>query len=136
MECIGAGVYLHNSKMVLLVHQRASNMWGFPKGCKETNECDNDCWKRELFEETGIRLVQHEVKKSFCTLKYNIVEIKLLTDDLPVPSLKDNEIADAKWVSFDNVLKYKLNAVTSNIFKKHVPKSTFFRKDKNESKQL
>ena len=50
----GAGVLLHNGKKILLVCEKASKLWGIPKGHQEDNESYYDCWKRELKEETGI----------------------------------------------------------------------------------
>ncbi len=127
MTTTSAGVFLHNGKKVLLVHQILSNMWSFPKGCKEKGECNNDCWKRELEEETGISYIPfHKVTGSIDVLKYNITIIELCTSHLPVPKVISNdEIDQAIWVDLDKAFKMSLNAVTKTVLRKHFPSNPF-----------
>jgi len=122
-----AGVFLHNGKKVLLVHQIVSNMWSFPKGCKEKGECNNDCWKRELAEETGITYIPfHKVTGSVDVLKYNITIIELCTSHLPNPRLTpNNEIDKVLWVDLDKAFNMSLNAVTKMVLKTHLPVDPF-----------
>ena len=52
-----AGVFMFdpNSKKVLLV-QSCGKLWGPPKGSLEENESYDQCAKRELLEETGMKI--------------------------------------------------------------------------------
>ena len=56
----GIILYTNNFEKILLVKQRFSNKWGFPKGSFLENEKNNklywECAKRELYEETKINL--------------------------------------------------------------------------------
>lgn len=62
----GAIVYRERDgeREYLLLHQKRSGRWGFPKGHKEAHETDVQTAEREIFEETGLRAV---VDTSFCT---------------------------------------------------------------------
>jgi 8-oxo-dGTP pyrophosphatase MutT (NUDIX family) len=42
-------------KQVLLVHRPAYDDWSFPKGKAHDGESDEDCARREVEEETGLR---------------------------------------------------------------------------------
>ena len=122
----GAGVFLHNGRMVLLVHQRDSDLWGFPKGGIEQDEDDLICWKRELHEETGIeKLPFHRVEKMFNTLKYNITEVKLFTDNLPEIYPASDEVDQVEWIPLRQISQYRLNAVTRNVIRSYTPKDPF-----------
>jgi 8-oxo-dGTP pyrophosphatase MutT (NUDIX family) len=128
MPTTSAGVFLHNGRKVLLVHQIVSKMWSFPKGCKEEGECNDECWKRELEEETGITYIPfHKVTGSTDVLKYNITIVELFTDNLPTPklTLPNSEVDKVMWVDLDKVLKMDLNAVTKQVIKSHAPVDPF-----------
>jgi 8-oxo-dGTP pyrophosphatase MutT (NUDIX family) len=124
---IGAGVFLHNGRKVLLVRQKVSGMWSLPKGSKEVGECNDKCWRRELAEETGILSMPfHRVTKSVDILKYNISIVELFTDNLPLPTpLDPDEIAESKWVSLKTVLSYNLNHVTKQTIRDNFPSDNF-----------
>lgn len=123
-----AGVFLHNGRKVLLVHQKESNMWSLPKGGKEENECNEDCWKRELFEETGIQeLPPHKITANIDLLKYNITIVELFTDYTPIPKISsdNDEIDEVKWIDMKDAIKLNMNAVTKNILRKYLPQDPF-----------
>ncbi len=110
----GAGIFLHDGKSCLLVHEKSSKMWGIPKGCKNSpTEDSQECSNRELREETGIEnLPNHKQIGSYEILKYQIyeVEIERTNDLMPEPG---EEVDDIKWVSFDDAIKsLKLNLLT------------------------
>lgn len=126
MSVSGAGVFLHNGRKVLLVHQRASLLWSIPKGCKEKGECNTVCWKRELAEETGIcKIPVHRITGAYNMLKYNITVVELFTDHLPFPVANDDEIIEAKWVDLKEAMRMNINAVTRQILKLYTPSYLF-----------
>ncbi len=56
---IGAGIIVTRNKKVLLGKRknvRGAGSWCFPGGHLEFNEKLNDCARREVFEETGIKI--------------------------------------------------------------------------------
>jgi 8-oxo-dGTP pyrophosphatase MutT (NUDIX family) len=116
---IGAGVFLTYNNSVLLVHQKISKLWGFPKGCKEPQEELCDCWRRELHEETGMVVLPRcrIKKKRFVTLRYYITLVEALEEPIIAPKTS-NEISEVRWVPIDQVYRYRLNAVTRNTLQK------------------
>ena len=52
----GAGVFVINPKGEILLEKRADNgLWDFPAGAMELGESFEECARREVFEETGIK---------------------------------------------------------------------------------
>lgn len=114
----GAGVFLHNENKVLLVLQRESKMWSLPKGSKNENEKVDECWKRELEEETGITYIPiHKTIEKFNILNYHITDIEILSSTLPYPKIKNynKEIIKAIWVDINKLGKFKFNAITKPV---------------------
>lgn len=103
-------------------------MWGIPKGHKQPDEYPQPdfinnqvsirkgnihCWKRELAEETGMRVIpKYRFINEFVVLKYGITIARLSNQDLPEVAPGDKEIRDVKWVPFNKLWKYKLNAIS------------------------
>jgi len=118
VERSGSGVFLHNGEMILLVHQAESNFWSFPKGGQEPDENSEDCWKRELFEETGIiNLPPHRIITIYEIFSYEITVIEILSSKLPIPIHDEVELLDARWIPMEDIDKYHLNSITRNILK-------------------
>jgi 8-oxo-dGTP diphosphatase len=53
---------------VLLVHRPRYDDWSLPKGKAEPGESDEDCARREVFEETGVRV---ELEEPIATVRYH-----------------------------------------------------------------
>lgn len=95
---------------ILILHQKASDFWGFPKGTKENSETWKIAAIRELKEETG---------KSYPTNLFNSC-ISLFTTRLYVIigehdykcNIDGEEIDDYKWVTFKELTKLKLSKTT------------------------
>ena len=61
-------VLLINNGNILLGN--SDNIYQFPGGHLEENETFNDCLKREVMEETGIEILDEEIKKPFMKISY------------------------------------------------------------------
>lgn len=51
---VGAGVFVHQDRRVLLTRRADNGMWCMPGGGVEPGECVEMAARRELFEETGL----------------------------------------------------------------------------------
>ena len=60
-----AGVFVYDKirNKILLVQSRG-NLWGPPKGSVEQNESIIECARREMLEETGIKLEDNDISDS------------------------------------------------------------------------
>ena len=102
--------------LLLNKKNNAQGHWGFPKGHTEENETEYETAKREIFEETGIKtdkfldgfreMVSYFPKPGIIKdVIYFLSEVK----DSSI-SLQESEIADFKWLPYDDAL----NLVTFN----------------------
>jgi 8-oxo-dGTP pyrophosphatase MutT (NUDIX family) len=101
---------------VLLVKGRRSQKWSFPKGHTEDNELPLDCAKRELEEETGVRLVSdhlgyYEMKGGGYFVFHIDVCCFLNTRDT-------NEISDTAWWPLSNLPRS--TNIDVSIFRSHL----------------
>ena len=55
LGCVPFRINYKNRAEVLLVESNRRNDWIFPKGGWESDEKDEECAKREAFEEAGVR---------------------------------------------------------------------------------
>ena len=111
----GAILFRENNgkREYLLVLNKKGNVrghWGFPKGHTEENETEYETAKREIFEETGIKtdkfldgfreMVSYFPKAGIIKdVIYFLSEVK----DSSI-SLQESEIADFKWLSYDDAI--------------------------------
>jgi len=117
MECLyehscGAVVYriINDQIRFLLIKNRGSANWGFPKGHRERGENRIDTAKREVLEETGLRI---EVLDGFCeTSNYKIaqriekrVDIFLASTSDTQTVIQQEEIERYSWLLYDSALR-------------------------------
>ncbi len=117
IECLyesscGAVIFRESEEGIkfLLIRNKRSAHWGFPKGHIEPGETEEDTAIREVFEETGlrIRIVPGFVKKSEYTIQGKIeksVSIFLAETDELVYKLQEEEIEECDWYDFDAALR-------------------------------
>ncbi len=104
-----------NDKKILLIRNRRSAHWGFPKGHIEPGETKEETAIREVLEETGLNvsIVPGFVKNSEYTIQGKIeksVSIFLAETDETDFRLQEEEIEECGWYSFDeamNTLNYE-----------------------------
>ena len=116
IECLyesscGAVVYrdIKGEIKYLLIKNRRSSHWGFPKGHIERGETKKETATREVLEETGIRV---KLLDGFeCVSKYKIqnriektVSIFVGTTQDTHTSIQTEEIEDYIWLSYDRAL--------------------------------
>ena len=116
IECLyesscGAVVYrdIKGEIKYLLIKNRRSSHWGFPKGHIEQGETKQETAVREVLEETGIRV---KLLDGFeCVSKYKIqnkieknVSIFVGTTQDTHTSIQTEEIEDYIWLTYDRAL--------------------------------
>ncbi len=94
----------------LLIRNRRSAHWGFPKGHIEPGESDEETAIREVLEETGLRIeiLPGFVRKSNYTIQGKIeksVSIFLANTVDTDYTLQVEEIEECGWFDFDNALR-------------------------------
>lgn len=97
-------------KRFLLIKNKRSANWGFPKGHIEDGETDEDTARREVLEETGIhiKIVDGFKSKSEYTIQGRIekaVLIYLATTADTQTIIQPEEIEDYIWLNFENAYK-------------------------------
>ncbi len=113
----GAVVYRIINKEVryLLIKNRRSSNWSFPKGHVEDGETSEETAKREVFEEAGIRIKIFPgfTSKSQYTIQNRIqktVQIFVATTNDEQTKIQPEEIEDYIWLPFKsayNCLKFE-----------------------------
>ena len=116
LECLyerscGAVVYRNIGGMIrfLLIKNRRSAHWGFPKGHVETGENDHQTAYREVLEETGIRINIHPdfITKSQYTIQGKVeknVNIFLAATQDTQTIIQKEEIEDYIWLGYEKAL--------------------------------
>ena len=108
-----------------MVFSKRNSEWGFPKGHIENGETEKEAAKREILEETGIKLDEKDFVSNFCftdtykikgtlpSTKGRIIDKKVVyylgivkSDYVDLTKEQDEEIGEMKWMSFEEALKY------------------------------
>ena len=108
----GAVVYrkINEDIRYLLIKNRRSANWSFPKGHVEKNETSEDTAKREVYEEAGIRIsiipgFQSKSEYSIQNRIQKTVQIFVATTMDTQTKIQPEEIEDYIWLTFDNAYK-------------------------------
>jgi mRNA-decapping enzyme subunit 2 len=92
---------------ILLVQDAQHQKWGIPKGKQNKGESNVECARRELEEETGLKLSEQDL------IPLGPMHTRLFYCHLPSlvnPPLKPqhpHEIVQAKWIPLDSLAHYK-----------------------------
>lgn len=117
IECLyesscGAVIFRKENTEVkyLLIRNKRSAHWGFPKGHVEPGETNEETAIREVFEETGlnIKIVPDFVKKSEYTIQGKIeksVSIFLAETEEIDYKIQEEEIEECGWFLYNDALK-------------------------------
>ena len=95
----------------LLIKNRRSTHWSFPKGHVEQGETDEQAAMREVKEETGIdiHILEGFKAKSEYSIQRKIekvVYIYAATCENPKTSIQEEEIEDYLWLDFGKAMKH------------------------------
>ena len=115
------GCIIIDDKKVLLIYQK-NGFWGFPKGHVEENETEYETALREVKEETNLEVEiinQKRYKMEYITHNNIFKEVilfiaKPITTDLKV---QEEEVEEARWVSFDEVFDILDYSNSKELFK-------------------
>ncbi len=117
IECLyesscGAVIFrkTEEGRKFLLIRNKRSAHWGFPKGHIEPGESEEDTAIREVYEETGlnINIIPGFVKKSEYTIQGKIeksVSIFLAETDEVDYKLQEEEIEECGWFCYEEALR-------------------------------
>ncbi|MBQ3136105.1 MAG: NUDIX domain-containing protein [Clostridia bacterium] len=117
IECLyesscGAVIYRDDTdgKKFLLIRNKRSAHWGFPKGHIEPGETNEETAVREVLEETGVKIeiIPGFVKNSEYSIQGKIeksVSIFLAKTNQCDYKLQEEEIEECGWYSFDESLR-------------------------------
>lgn len=94
---------------VLLVHRPRYDDWSLPKGKADPGETDEDCARREVFEETGIRAA---LEAPLPAVRYldrkarpKVVRYWCMRPvSEPEPFLPNHEVDEIAWLPLDEAL--------------------------------
>ena len=107
----GAIVYrnINGSIRYLLIKNRRSSNWGFPKGHSEKGETKYDAAVREVLEETGIHIKIHSGFEGLSKYKIKnnidkIVSIFVATTDDTGTKIQEEEIDDYIWLPYQSAM--------------------------------
>lgn len=98
-------VFNENSEVLLLDHWlRVGNTgWSLPGGFIQKDEQPAEAAKREVFEETGLKIFNQ--KLLIVRTRYKHIEIVFYARSSGEPRIDRREIREAKWFSFDEIPK-------------------------------
>jgi 8-oxo-dGTP pyrophosphatase MutT (NUDIX family) len=90
---------------VVLVHRPSYDDWSFPKGKRDKGETDEDCARREVEEETGLRC---RLGPELPTVEYlngggrpKVVRYWAMTVESATPRSPDDEVDATRWLPLD-----------------------------------
>ena len=108
----------------LLVKQRYMSVWSFPKGHGHELEPQIDTAKREIYEETGLQLVDEPIgKRRYKRGIYFVFDLKEKPEKMMIPDAR--EIEEVKWVTVEEMKELKNNSGIKLFMEKKDSKKLF-----------
>lgn len=96
-----------NREQVILVFDKRSERWSFPKGSIELGETEFEAAIRETYEEAGIQLTPDLLDDRITIRKYALYLVTLPINIEPHP-IDKNEISQACWIKVSDIQKFEL----------------------------
>ena len=133
IEC--ACVVIQNeTNQYLLTYNKKYNAWTFPGGKLESGETPLEAAKREVFEETGLRV--RDLKKNDDSFLYidkvwwkcHIYQVGKYSGKPQAKEKQNGSVIEVKFFSTKEIQKIRLSGATKHFFERRIP---FLLKSKN-----
>jgi bis(5'-nucleosidyl)-tetraphosphatase len=106
----GVIVFRKKDNKFLIVKNRTSQFWGFPKGHQEEGETTINAAIRELHEEAGIQIKEEDILYSLKKRSWYLYIVML--DNVYV-KIDNNEICAFKWIDYSAFRYYNMSKGTA-----------------------
>ncbi len=119
--------YFNKELEFLAIKSKENNHWGFPKGHMEKDENEEETAKREVFEETGLKVILQDgfkAKVEYFLDENRIKEVVFFIGTTPFKDIviQQDEIQDFIWINYADML----NILTFENIKKVLMKAYTF----------
>lgn len=125
----GVGVVVRQNDHVLLIRRGnppGQGDWGLPGGVVELGETWREAAVREVREECGIEIalgniidvVDMIVRDDAGRAQYHYAVVDFVADFVSGDLCAASDVMDARWVLFDDLLKYELPSMTRQVIRK------------------
>ena len=125
---VSAGIIIKNKKVYIQQRSKVGLMgglWEFPGGKRENKESIEECLKREIKEELGVKVV---TLKKVMTIKHTYTQFRVTLNvfkcGLQKKQIRPNGCEQWKWVSFPSLKTYPFPAANVKIVKYLTEKQT------------
>lgn len=100
--CVGCAVVIKDKKILIAQRPQGTHLagyWEFPGGKCEENESLDDCLRRELLEELGIRVEpRREITSMVHEYPERILDLHFILCDWKSGEAQKFECADFRWI--------------------------------------
>ena len=127
----GVIVFRKSDNKFLIVKNKTSQYWGFPKGHQEDGETTIQSAIRELREEAGIEIVENDILYSIKKKSWYLYIV--LLDNVYV-KIDNNEICAFKWVDYKTFTNYNMSKGTAMfVFREAYPRARNYVQNKSHN---
>ena len=125
---VGVGAVIVRDKEVLLIKRAAPPKEGYysiPGGLVEVGERVEDAVRREVYEETGLKIeiekliavMDNIIKDEEGRVKYHYILVDYLAKPISGELRVSSDASDVKWVRFDRLKGIKLTETAKKLFR-------------------
>jgi 8-oxo-dGTP pyrophosphatase MutT (NUDIX family) len=124
-----------NDKLYFAIEKRGTaqgldkqGLWCLPCGYLDYSESGVEAIKRELWEEVGINLDEFcpwdsDAQPWYVTLRYGaVLMVNALPTLIPNNDAEPNEVADAKWITLEEIPNYEFAFGHDDVIRTYVQK--------------
>lgn len=123
---VGAVVF-HNEKVLLVRRGQppAEGLWAIPGGRVKIGETLQQAAEREIYEETGVKIVAGDpvfafdviVRDAKDRIRFHYVIVDLAAEYVAGTPLAGDDASQARWVSAEGIQRLALNATTRRLLR-------------------
>ena len=126
---VGVGALIKRNDEILIVkrgNEPGKGLWSVPGGLVETGETLIEAVKREIKEETGLKIkvlklidvLENIVRDENGKVRFHYVLIDFLAEPIGGKLTPRSDILDAKWVRISDLDKFKVTNTLRKLLKK------------------